>query len=103
MYAIIITGGKQYRVSEGDEIYIEKLGVEEEATVEFTDVVAVSTGDNLVVGAPFVDGAKVVAKVMKNGKGKKIHILTYRAKKDSKRKMGHRQQYTKVVIESINA
>lgn len=103
MYAVIQTGGKQYRVSEGDEIFIEKLDVEADATVEFNEIVAVSKDDKLVVGAPFVDGCKVVAKAIKNGKGKKIQVMTYRPKKDSKRKIGHRQPYTKVVIESINA
>lgn len=103
MYAVIKTGGKQYRVSEGDEIFIEKLDAEVDAKVEFNEVVAVSKDDKMVVGTPFVDGSKVVAKVIKNGRGKKIQVMTYRPKKDSKRKLGHRQAYTKVVIESINA
>lgn len=103
MYAIIKTGGKQYRVSEGDVVYIEKLNVQPEETVNFEEVIAVGKEDGMVIGAPVVEGAKVVAKVLKNGKGKKITVFTYRSKKDSKRKMGHRQPYTKVEIVSINA
>ena len=103
MYAIIKTGGKQYRVSEGDVVYIEKLDVQPEETVHFEEVIAVGKEDGMVIGAPVVEGAKVVAKVLKNGKGKKITVFTYRSKKDSKRKMGHRQPYTKVEIVSINA
>ena len=103
MYAVIQTGGKQYRVSEGDEIFIEKLDVNAEDEIKFEEVVAVSKDDKLVVGAPFVDGCSVSAKVLKNGKGKKISVMTYRPKKDSKRKIGHRQPYTKVVIQAINA
>ncbi|MBP1581147.1 MAG: 50S ribosomal protein L21 [Oscillospiraceae bacterium] len=103
MYAIIKTGGKQYRVSEGDVVYIEKLNVQPEETVNFDEVIAVGKEDGMVVGTPVVEGAKVVAKVLKNGKGKKIHVFTYRPKKDSKRKIGHRQPYTKVEIVSINA
>ena len=103
MYAVIVTGGKQYRVSEGDTLFIEKLDANAEDTVEFDQVLAVGKEDGVVVGAPTVEGAKVTAKVIKNGKSKKITVFTYRAKKDSKRKMGHRQPYTKVQIEAINA
>jgi len=103
MYAVIETGGKQYRVCEGDVLYIEKLDVEADATVEFTEVIAVSGEDGIKVGSPVVAGAKVTAKAIKNGKGKKITVFTYRPKKGSKRKMGHRQPYTKVQIESITA
>jgi large subunit ribosomal protein L21 len=103
MYAVIVTGGKQYRVAEGDLIYVEKLDCEENQTVEFDQVLAVGTDEGVRIGAPCVDGAKVVAKAVKNGKGKKITVFTYRAKKDSKRKMGHRQPYTKVQISAINA
>ncbi len=103
MYAIIKTGGKQYRVSEGDVVYIEKLNVQPEETVNFNEVVAVGKEDGMVIGTPVVEGATVVAKAVKNGKGKKIHVFTYRSKKDSKRKLGHRQPYTKVEIVSINA
>lgn len=103
MYAIIETGGKQYRVQEGDVIFIEKLDAAAEDSVRFDKVVAVGKDDGLIMGAPLVDGASVSGKVIKTGKGKKITVFTYRPKKDSKRKMGHRQPYTKVQIESIKA
>ena len=101
MYAIIKTGGKQYRVSVGDVVYVEKLNAQEEENVEF-DVIA-GKEDGMVVGTPVVEGAKVAGKVIKNGKSKKVTVFTYRSKKDSKRKMGHRQPYTKVEITAINA
>lgn len=103
MYAVIETGGKQYRVTEGDVIFIEKLDVQPEDDVNFDKVIAVGKDDGLVVGAPYVDGAKVLAKAVKNGKSKKITVFTYKPKKDSKRKLGHRQQYTQVKIEAIEA
>ena len=103
MYAVIETGGKQYRVSEGGVIFVEKLNVEADSEVTFDKDVAVGKDDGLVAGTPFVEGASVVAKALKNGKGKKITVFTYKPKKDSKRKMGHRQPYTQVRIESINA
>ncbi|MBO5904117.1 MAG: 50S ribosomal protein L21, partial [Clostridia bacterium] len=95
MFAIIETGGKQYKVNEGDIIFVEKLEASEGDTVTFDRVMALSTGDNFVVGAPTVEGAKVEANVVKNGKGKKIYILKYKSKKNEKKKMGHRQPYTK--------
>ena len=98
MYAIIETGGKQYKVSNGDIIYVEKLAAEADATVDFK-VVALSSDAGITVGAPYVDGAVVI----KTGKGKKITVATYKPKKGEKRKMGHRQPYTKVEIQSINA
>ena len=101
MKAIIVTGGKQYTVSEGDVLYIEKLNAEAEATVKFEQVLAVLDGENSKVGAPTVEGACVEAKVVKNGKGKKITILKYKAKKGEKKKIGHRQPYTKVQIVKI--
>lgn len=103
MYAVICTGGKQYRVSEGDVVYIEKLDAEADSTVQFDRVLAVGKDDGVVVGAPTVDGAVVTGKVVKNGKSKKITVFTYRPKKGSARKMGHRQPYTKVEIQSIKA
>ena len=103
MYAVICTGGKQYRVSEGDVVYIEKLDAEADSTVQFDNVLAVGKDDGVVVGAPTVDGAVVTGKVVKNGKSKKITVFTYRPKKGSARKMGHRQPYTKVEIQSIKA
>ncbi|MBR2152622.1 MAG: 50S ribosomal protein L21 [Clostridia bacterium] len=101
MYAIIQTGGKQYMVSNGDTIYIEKLNAEAEEIVKFDKVVAFSDGENLSVGTPYLD-VEVEGKVIKNGKQKKITVFTYKPKKNEKRKMGHRQPYTKVQIVNIN-
>ena len=98
---MIVTGGKQYNVKEGDVIFVEKLGVEADETVTFDQVLAVVDGANSTFGAPTVAGAKVEAKVLKNGKGKKIRVFKYRSKKDSKSLKGHRQPYTKVQIEKI--
>lgn len=103
MYAIIETGGKQYKVQNGDVIFIEKLEVEADSEITFDKVIAVGADDGIKVGAPYVDGASVSAKVIKNGKGKKIVVATYKPKKNEKRKMGHRQPYTKVEISAINA
>ena len=102
MQAIIVTGGKQYSVKEGDIIFVEKLGVEADATVTFDQVLAVVDGANSKFGAPVVAGASVEAKVLKNGKSKKITVFKYRPKKDSKSIRGHRQPYTKVQIEKIS-
>ena len=101
MKAIIVTGGKQYTVSEGDILFIEKLNAEEESTVKFDEVLAILDGENSKIGAPVVDGAVVEAKVVKNGKGKKIHVIKYKAKKGEKKHIGHRQPYTKVEITKI--
>ena len=101
MKAIIVTGGKQYTVSEGDVLYIEKLNAEEEATVKFEQVLAILDGENTKIGAPVVEGACVEAKVVKNGKGKKIDVFKYKAKKGEKKHIGHRQPYTKVEITEI--
>ena len=101
MFAIIETGGKQYKVNEGDIIFVEKLEASEGDTVTFDRVMALSTGDNFVVGAPTVEGAKVEANVVKNGKGKKIYVMKYKPKKNEKKKIGHRQPYTKVQITKI--
>ena len=95
MKAVIVTGGKQYTVSEGDVLFIEKLGGEAEETVKFETVLSILDGENSKIGAPVVEGAAVEAKVVKNGKGKKIHVLNYKAKKGEKKKIGHRQPYTK--------
>lgn len=103
MYAVVEVGGKQYRVSEGDIVFVEKMNAEADANVELDSVIAVGGDDGLKVGTPYLDGAKVTAKVIKNGKSKKITVFTYRPKKDSKRKMGHRQPYTKLQIETITA
>ncbi len=101
MKAIIVTGGKQYTVAEGDTLYIEKLNAEENATVKFDQVLAVLDGDNSKIGAPTVEGACVEGTVVKNGKGKKITVFKYKPKKGEKKKMGHRQPYTKVEITKI--
>ena len=101
MFAIIETGGKQYKVSEGDVIFVEKLGVEEGEKITFDRVLAVSGADGVKVGAPTVSGATVTANVVKNGKAKKIYVMTYKPNKNEKRKLGHRQPYTKVQIEKI--
>ncbi len=101
VYAIIVTGGKQYKVAEGDVVFVEKLGAADGETITFDKVLAVCTDDGLKLGAPYVEGATVKATVVKNGKGKKIHILKYKSKKDSKKKIGHRQPYTKVQINAI--
>lgn len=102
MYAIIETGGKQYKVQSGDVLFIEKLDAAEEATVTFDKVVALHNDKELKLGAPYLKGASVDASVLKNGKGKKITVFTYRPKKGSQRKMGHRQPYTKVQIGAIH-
>ena len=101
MKAIIVTGGKQYTVAEGDTLYIEKLNAEENATVKFDQVLAVLDGENSKIGAPTVEGACVEGTVVKNGKGKKITVFKYKPKKGEKKKMGHRQPYTKVEITKI--
>ena len=101
MKAVIVTGGKQYTVAEGDILFVEKLNAEENAVVKFDEVLAVLDGENSKIGAPVVEGAAVEAKVVKNGKGKKIHVLKYKAKKGEKKKIGHRQPYTKVEITKI--
>lgn len=102
MYAIIVTGGKQYRVQQGDVVFVEKLNAEEGSTVKFENVLAVGGEGDTKVGTPNVEGASVEAKVVKNGKGKKLNILTYRPKKGSMVRKGHRQPYTKVEITAIN-
>ena len=101
MKAVIVTGGKQYTVAEGDVLYIEKLEVEAEAAVKFDQVLAILDGENSQIGAPVVEGAVVEAKAIKNGKGKKIIVFKYKAKKNEKKKQGHRQPYTKVEITKI--
>ena len=102
MFAVIETGGKQYKVNEGDIIFVEKLDVQEGDSYTFDRVLAVSKSDAFTVGSPLVDGASVDAKVVKNGKGKKIYVMKYKSKKNEKKKIGHRQPYTKLQIEKIN-
>ncbi len=102
MYAIIATGGKQYKVAEGDIIRVEKLGVEAGETVTFDQVLAISD-DKLTVGNPVVENATVTASVVGNGKGKKVIVYKYKRKTGYHKKNGHRQNYTEVKIEKINA
>ena len=102
MYAVIVTGGKQYKVSEGDVLYVEKLGAEADEEITFDNVLAVNAGKGIKAGKDCAK-ATVTAKVLKNGKGKKITVFTYKPKKGEKRKMGHRQPYTQVKIEAIKA
>ena len=103
MYAIIKTGGKQYKVAEGDSVFVEKLDAEEGSSVTFDEVILVANGDDVKVGTPLVDGAKVTAKVEKQGKEKKVVTFKYKPKKHSHSKYGHRQPYTKVTVEKIEA
>ncbi len=102
MYAVIETGGKQYKVSEGDVIYIEKLDVEAGADVAFDKVLLIGEGSDVKVGAPAVDGVSVTGKVIKNDKAKKVVVYKYKPKKGYHKKQGHRQPYTKVEITKIN-
>ena len=102
MYAIIETGGKQIKVEAGQEIYVEKLGVDADEIVTFDKVLFVG-GETVKVGAPTVAGATVTAKVVKEGRAKKITVFKMKAKKNYRRKQGHRQPYTKLVVEAINA
>lgn len=102
MYAIIETGGKQVKVEEGQAIYVEKISAEPNETVTFEKVLFVG-GDDVKVGAPFVDGATVTAKVEKQGRQKKVRVFKYKRRKNYHRTQGHRQPYTKLVIEKINA
>ena len=103
MYAIIVTGGKQYKVSEGDVIYVEKLGVEDGTSVTFDKVLAVGEGADLKIGAPYVEGATVSGTADKTGKQKKVIVYKMKPKKGYRRKQGHRQPYTKVTITAVNA
>ncbi len=101
MYAVIETGGKQYRVQQGDVLFVEKIDAEAGANISFDKVLLVSKEGNVVVGKPYVDGAKVEATVVEHGKGKKIIVFKYKPKKNYRKKQGHRQPYTKVKIENI--
>lgn len=103
MYAIIKTGGKQYRVQEGDILRVEKLNAEEGQEIEFDEVLAVSKDDGLTIGTPCVEGAKVEAKILGQGKGEKVIVFKYKAKKNYRKKQGHRQPFTEVQITKINA
>jgi large subunit ribosomal protein L21 len=101
MYAVIQTGGKQYKVQVGDVLYVENLSAEADDVVKFDTVLAFEDENGIQVGTPTLD-IPVEAKVLKNGKGKKVTVFTYKPKKNEKRKLGHRQPYTKIEITSIN-
>ena len=101
MYAVIETGGKQYRVQEGDVVFVEKLDVAEGEVINFDKVLILSNEGNLNAGKPYVEGAKVEGTVLEQGKAKKIVVFKYKAKKNERKKMGHRQPFTKVKIEKI--
>jgi len=103
LYAIIETGGKQYRVQEGDTLYIEKLPAEVGETVELDRVLTVVKDGDLKVGTPLVEGARVVLKVIRHGRGKKIIVFKYKPKKNYRRKQGHRQPFTQVTVKKIEA
>ena len=103
MYAVIATGGKQYRVAEGDVLFVEKLAGELDEQVVFSDVLTVVEDGSVKIGAPYLEGAKVTAKVVKQGKDKKILVYKYKSKANYRRRQGHRQPYTKVSIEKIEA
>ncbi len=103
MYAVIQTGGKQYRVAQGDKVRVEKLAADEGASVEFDKVLMVADGEGIKVGAPYVEGGKVSATVKSQGRGKKVKIIKFRRRKHSMKRMGHRQDYTEVQITEISA
>ena len=101
MYAVIITGGKQYRVMEGETLRVEKLDADVDSTIEFGHVLLLGNGDKVTVGAPAVDGAKVTATVKGHGRHEKIRIIKFRRRKHHKKQMGHRQHYTEIQITGI--
>jgi len=103
MYAVIKTGGKQYRVSEGEILKIEKLEVEPGKKITFNEVLMIADGENVQVGSPLVDKASVEAKVISQGKGKKVNILKFKRRKNSMKRQGHRQLFTEIQIGKIKA
>ncbi|MDN3609007.1 50S ribosomal protein L21 [Vibrio ostreicida] len=103
MYAVFQSGGKQHRVSEGQTLRLEKLDVETGATVEFDKVLLVANGEDVTVGAPLVEGGKVVAEVVQHGRGDKVKVVKFRRRKHSRKQQGHRQWFTEVKITGINA
>ncbi len=103
MYAVIKTGGKQYKVSEGQTLKVEKLNAEEGASIDLDEVLMVADGENIKVGTPLVDGGKVTATVASHGRGKKVKIVKFRRRKHHRKQMGHRQSYTEIKIEKITA
>jgi len=103
MYAVFATGGKQYRVSEGDVVFVEKMPGEIDDEVVFANILTVVQDGDVKIGTPYLDGAKITAKVVKQGKDKKILVYKYKSKANYRRKQGHRQPYTQVTIEKIEA
>ncbi len=103
MFAVIATGGKQYRVAPGDVIRVEKLNVEEGDNIDFANVLMVDDGENTTVGTPYVEGGKVTGKVKSQGRANKIAIVKFRRRKNYRKKLGHRQAYTEVEITTINS
>ncbi|MEW7977810.1 MAG: 50S ribosomal protein L21 [Candidatus Sedimenticola endophacoides] len=103
MYAVIQTGGKQYRVSEGDTLKVEKLGAEAGASVDLDKVLMVADGEDIKIGTPYVDGGKVTATVKSHGRGKKVNIIKFRRRKHHMKRQGHRQSYTELEITGISA
>ncbi|MCL1794169.1 MAG: 50S ribosomal protein L21 [Oscillospiraceae bacterium] len=103
MFAVVQIGGKQYKVQEGDIVFVEKLNFEEGEEVNFTEVLAISNNEGFTAGNPTIEGASVDASVIKHGKDRKIYVMTYKSKKNEKRKMGHRQPHTKIQIKTITA
>lgn len=103
MYAVIQTGGKQYRVAEGSTLKVEKIAADEGASIELDKVLMVADGDNVTVGAPYVDGGKVTATVKKHGRGKKVMIVKFRRRKHQLKRQGHRQSFTEIEVTGISA
>jgi large subunit ribosomal protein L21 len=103
MYAVIVSGGKQYRVQEGETLKLEKLQVEAGSSVDFDRVLLVGNGDDLKIGAPVVEGAKVTAEVVQHGRGKKVEIIKFKRRKHHMKRQGHRQWFTEVKITGISA
>ena len=102
MYAVITTGGKQYRVEQGDVLRVEKLDAQEGDTVDFDNVLMLGAGDDVSIGAPYVDGGKVSAEVRSHGRADKIEIIKFKRRKHHRKQMGHRQSYTELVIKEIS-
>jgi large subunit ribosomal protein L21 len=103
MYAVIKTGGKQYRVAEGTTLKVEKIDADEGASVELDRVLMVADGDDVKVGTPFLDGGKVTATVKSHGRGKKVHIIKFRRRKHHLKRQGHRQAFTEIEVTGISA
>jgi len=103
MYAVIVSGGKQYKVAEGESVKVEKIDAEEGASIDIDKVLMVADGDDVKIGAPYVDGGKVTAKIKAHGKDKKVTIIKFRRRKHSRSKQGHRQMFTEIEITGIKA